>query len=67
MSSKLLFVVTLLGVLGACASSNENSEGVANPQAPNVTQCLDLVAQCARNDDCCSRWCVNGECTRQEP
>jgi hypothetical protein len=54
----------LFVALVACAGSDQVSPGVANPQAPNT--CLDRAAACAKSSDCCSLWCVNGECRQKQ-
>jgi hypothetical protein len=54
----------LFVALVACAGSDQVSPGVANPQAPNT--CLDRSAACAKSSDCCSLWCVNGECRQKQ-
>jgi hypothetical protein len=59
----------VFGALGltvvACASSTAPSQGVTNPQPAN--RCFGRDAACVADNDCCSLWCVNGQCERKQP
>jgi len=48
-------VATLL--LIACGSTNRNVY-----LGSGTDRCLDVDSDCRRAHDCCSDWCVNGEC-----
>jgi hypothetical protein len=48
----LWLAAALLGIC-ACALMRRPSQG---------ERCLDLDAHCRASDDCCSRFCANGDC-----
>jgi hypothetical protein len=58
------FIVAVVGAV-ACAGSNSPTQGATNPQ-PN-DRCLALHTACNVDGDCCSLWCVNGECRQKQP
>lgn len=49
----------------ACAGSSSSGKGAEN--ARPSSQCLDLHSACSADNDCCSLWCVNGECRQKQP
>lgn len=55
-----------IGLVACAGSSADGRKGVTNLQ-PSSHSCLQLSSSCAVDDDCCSLWCANGECTRREP
>jgi hypothetical protein len=57
----LVGALTLL----ACGASNQDGTGVTNQQAPGT--CLSRDTPCDKDADCCSLWCVNGECHQKQP
>jgi hypothetical protein len=51
-------------VVGACA---ETASGQPSTTTTTGAQCLDNGTSCVEHNECCSAWCVNGECTRRQP
>jgi hypothetical protein len=52
-----------LVVLSSCATAQDSGVGVTHTTAGLVNnECLLDSTDCLRNTDCCSTWCVNGEC-----
>lgn len=62
-----------LGLLLVSACASAGGAGGAGVGATTTTsgrlhaQCLEESDSCASSADCCSDWCVNGVCERQEP
>jgi hypothetical protein len=59
------YVVTAFFVVVAVVSGcSEYSKDPSAPGGPNA--CLREGAACVRQNDCCSMWCANGDCTHKE-
>jgi hypothetical protein len=58
------FFFAVMGV-AACAGSSGPTQGATSPQASD--RCLALHTACNVDGDCCSLWCVNGECRQKQP
>jgi len=64
---RLGIVVFVLLMTGACAASSTTSARQARRLGRDPDSCLDVESDCIRSSQCCSLWCVNGECERREP
>jgi hypothetical protein len=62
---RLLVLAVFAAVAAACASSQQQSPGVASPQKTDA--CLPRKATCTTNNDCCTQFCANGVCVQKEP
>lgn len=65
-------VVAALGcgvlLLSACATTRSASVGITRTTSGEQnSQCVFEYGSCARSDDCCSLWCLNGECALMSP
>jgi hypothetical protein len=70
MKRLVLALVAYGTVVAACASTGAATVSVthttsAEPATTNSCYANDLG--CTQNEDCCSFWCVNGECEQREP
>jgi len=63
-TARVLFPVVAIAIAAACSSSSMTSPGATNPQPPGG--CQNAGAHCSSNSDCCSQFCANGVCVRQQ-
>jgi hypothetical protein len=62
MSMIRVFLFAVVVIVAACGATNPN------PSVAKGENCSKWEGQsCTHNSECCTLWCVNGECARREP